>query len=161
MNAVEPDSIATEPRSRTITTGATSVGMDALSSEKTTLQNTVQFIVEGRPVSVNHLYFTTPQGYRATSTKGKQYKKIVGWMAKQAMMKSGFNKVEKNEVVIIISFYFETKRGDIDNCAKAILDAMTGVLYNDDSQIGQLHLFKFKDKDKPRVEIDVTEEQDG
>ena len=35
-----------------------------------------------------------------------------------------------------------TKRPDVDNLAKAVLDAMNGIAYHDDSQITQLNVVK-------------------
>lgn len=37
---------------------------------------------------------------------------------------------------------FPTVRPDLDKCARAVLDALTGVCYRDDSQIVWLHLAK-------------------
>jgi len=36
-----------------------------------------------------------------------------------------------------------TKKPDIDNLAKAVLDALNGVAWHDDSQIYQLHIIKY------------------
>ena len=159
MNAVEqnlpkdtkilPTSIAARPASSPVPASA-----------KTTTPSMVEFTITGRPVSVNHLYFTTPQRFRAMTKEGKNFKTMVGWLAKQAMTKNGFSKREKSEIFVTINFYFETKRGDIDNCCKAILDAMTGIIYKDDSQIVQLHLYKHKDKDNPCAVVLITAEED-
>jgi Holliday junction resolvase RusA-like endonuclease len=47
-------------------------------------------------------------------------------------------------------------RPDVDNYAKAVLDACNGVLYLDDSQIADLHASK-KYSDVPRVEVTMIE----
>lgn len=53
-------------------------------------------------------------------------------------------------------FYFGTKRkADLDNFNKLWQDALTGVVYEDDSQICELHLFRKYDKANPRIEIVV------
>ena len=49
---------------------------------------------------------------------------------------------------------YHTKRPDIDNCTKAILDALNGLLYRDDSQIVKLTATK-RYADRPGVEIRV------
>ncbi len=46
--------------------------------------------------------------------------------------------------------------GDIDNLAKAILDALNGICWQDDSQISELHVTKNL-ADEPRIEIEITE----
>ena len=47
-------------------------------------------------------------------------------------------------------------RKDVDNVAKAILDAMNGIAYNDDGQVVDLHVTKAYSV-LARVEISVTE----
>jgi Holliday junction resolvase RusA-like endonuclease len=51
------------------------------------------------------------------------------------------------------------KRPDVDNLAKAILDALTGVLWRDDAQICRLHIDKrYTDDDyNPGIDIEVEE----
>jgi hypothetical protein len=44
--------------------------------------------------------------------------------------------------------------GDIAN-TKVLLDVLTGIAWEDDGQIKALHLAKFRDPNKPRVEIEV------
>ena len=55
-----------------------------------------------------------------------------------------------------IHFYFGSKRKrDLDNQSKLILDALTGIVYEDDSLIDELHLYRHFDKAKPRIDIAV------
>jgi hypothetical protein len=56
---------------------------------------------------------------------------------------------------VSIGFYFKTKRRDLDNRNKVVLDALTGIAYDDDSQINALHLFRRYDPKRPRIEISV------
>ena len=49
-----------------------------------------------------------------------------------------------------------TKKPDLDNIAKAILDSLNGIAYKDDSQIVSLLISK-KYSDRPRVEIALKE----
>ena len=50
-----------------------------------------------------------------------------------------------------------TKKPDADNLAKAVLDALNGIAYYDDSQIVTLTVDKLY-SDAPRVEVEITEE---
>jgi Holliday junction resolvase RusA-like endonuclease len=47
-----------------------------------------------------------------------------------------------------------TKRPDSDNICKSIFDAGNGVIWRDDSQIYQMHVFKFYSL-TPRTEIEI------
>ena len=49
-----------------------------------------------------------------------------------------------------------TKRPDLDNIAKAVLDALNGLAYQDDSQIVALEVCKYY-SDKPRVIVEIRE----
>jgi Holliday junction resolvase RusA-like endonuclease len=56
------------------------------------------------------------------------------------------------------SFYFETKRRrDLDNQNKILFDALSGIVYDDDSQISELRLRREYDRARPRIEIQVQE----
>ena len=49
-----------------------------------------------------------------------------------------------------------TIKPDCDNVGKAILDALNGIAYDDDSQIVSLNIDKFRSVD-PRAEIEISE----
>jgi len=52
--------------------------------------------------------------------------------------------------------YHGTKRErDIDNFSKLLLDALTGIVYEDDSQIVSLTITKAYDKENPRVDVEI------
>lgn len=51
---------------------------------------------------------------------------------------------------------YPTSRPDIDNLAKAILDACNGTIYKDDAQIVRLILYKVYDDD-PRAKVTIKE----
>ena len=62
------------------------------------------------------------------------------------------------ELWVWIRYYHGDRRiRDIDNYAKLVLDAMTGIVYDDDSQIEYLYLSKYYDKEFPRVEISIKQ----
>lgn len=49
-----------------------------------------------------------------------------------------------------------TVHKDLDNLGKSVLDALTGTMWKDDSQIVELHLSKIY-SDNPRIEMEMTE----
>jgi len=50
----------------------------------------------------------------------------------------------------------DKRRCDIDNLIKAVLDALNGVVWEDDEQIIELLAYKNHNKSRPRVDIEVT-----
>ena len=66
------------------------------------------------------------------------------------------------EVPLSVTLHFYRPRnpaarnyGDIDNLAKAVLDACNGVIWNDDKLIVELHCYKHKGAGK--IELEVIE----
>lgn len=111
----------------------------------------VHIIIPGTPPTTNTLY--RRHGHIIYMTKeGKDYKEMCQWEIKSKYK----DKPRKEDVSVIIEFYFkDSKRRDLDNFLKIILDSFTGFLWEDDSQIIELVLRKFIDKKNPRVEISI------
>lgn len=62
----------------------------------------------------------------------------------------------EGDVCVNVIFYFpDNRRRDMDAHLKALQDSMSGIVYHDDSQINELHVFKYVDKDNPRVEVSI------
>ena len=60
-------------------------------------------------------------------------------------------------VCLTIALYFpDRRRRDLDNAAKAVMDALNGVGYRDDSQVQTLHFTRAFDAANPRVEITIS-----
>ncbi len=53
-------------------------------------------------------------------------------------------------------YWPDRRKHDIDNI-KVLLDALTGIVWEDDGQIVELHTTKVFDKEKPRVEVTIAE----
>jgi Holliday junction resolvase RusA-like endonuclease len=88
------------------------------------------------------------------TAEGKALKEAYQWQAKAQWKGQPF----ANDVTVSITLYFGTKRrSDLDNFNKLSLDALTGVAYDDDSQIAALHLYREYDKLRPRIEIMVCQ----
>lgn len=49
------------------------------------------------------------------------------------------------------------KKPDIDNLVKALMDALTGVVYEDDSSIATINAFKKYTDKKPYIELELKE----
>jgi len=85
-----------------------------------------------------HLEFVvagTPMSQQASSKSRTAWKKEVQEAAKK---KWGTAPPFAGEVMVTITYFFEDKLLDVDNMAKPILDALTGLVYFDDSQVTDL-----------------------
>jgi len=102
--------------------------------------------LEGQPKSTNTLYkshcrFGYPTVYM--TAVGKQLKKDYKWQAKSQWHKQPL----KINLAVNIIYYLKTKgKFDLDNANKLVLDSLSGIVYEDDNQITELHLFKEYDK---------------
>lgn len=63
----------------------------------------------------------------------------------------------KAPVAVTVHLYRPRRVGDLDNGLKALLDTLQGYLYENDSQVLELHAFRHDDKARPRVEVEVRE----
>lgn len=101
------------------------------------------------PPSANR-YWRHAQGRTYKSDDARAYQAAVGWQC-QALRLSP----EVGPITVTMRLYRPAKRGDIDNSIKVLLDALNGYAYEDDSQIVELHAYRYDDKVNPRVEVDV------
>lgn len=70
------------------------------------------------------------------SNKGREYREQVGWLARQH---EGFGR--RRVEVEITAFPPDSRRRDLDNLSKGLLDALQhGQLFDDDSQIDRLSI---------------------
>lgn len=107
------------------------------------------FKITTEPISVNRMY----KGRRFLTNDGKAIKTAIAWEIRSQVN----SEQTKGTVALTILFYFKNGRMDIDNALKALLDCMTGLVYEDDRQIAELHVFKMLDKQNPRIEVQVIE----
>lgn len=105
------------------------------------------------PPSANR-YWRNFRGRTVVSAEAKAYKDFVGVFCRM-------NEIEPidGNVVIELDIYRERKRGDLDNRIKVCLDSLQGRVFEDDSQIVEIHARRFDDKDNPRVELKIWEAQ--
>lgn len=45
--------------------------------------------------------------------------------------------------------------GDVDNIAKAVFDGLNGVVWYDDRQVAEMHVYRFVKQEKQRTEIKI------
>lgn len=68
-------------------------------------------------------------------------------------------KVLSGEVELSGVVYFENRRRDLDGAIKVLLDALEGICYANDRQVWKLSLEKAIDRESPRVEITIREQE--
>ena len=52
------------------------------------------------------------------------------------------------------------KKPDIDNCLKAVMDALNGIAYNDDKQVTKNYVVKRWTTGIERLEIEISEDKE-
>ena len=105
------------------------------------------------PPSVNAYLRHTSRGVYLTK-EAKQYKAGVGWK----LLAEKVRPIPKpHKVTLTVKAYRPRASGDLDNILKVLLDALNKVAFEDDSQVIELHCYRFDDKLNPRVEVTVTQ----
>ena len=94
--------------------------------------------INGLPPSVNQLYRKNASGAIYTTPKVIEFKKMVKIELSKFKMKSS-NKPIKMIIVFSIK---DKRRRDIDNMLKVLLDSMNKIVFEDDSQVIELHVKK-------------------
>lgn len=112
----------------------------------------IQLELKTLPPSTNHLY-TRARGHVFMQEKPRIAKEAIGWEARSSYR----GKPLEGPIWVEIDLFWPDKRKhDVDNI-KALLDALTGILWLDDGQIEDLHTLKHVDKENPRVLLRASE----
>lgn len=113
------------------------------------------------PPSVNHQYATV-NGRRLISSAGRAYKIQVGqlvWLklAQSAHRAHLLARLQSEWLTLSIRFFFTSAlRRDVDGGLKIAQDALCEGLGINDNRIVETHLYKYIDKDNPRIEVHLT-----
>lgn len=87
----------------------------------------------------------------AVTTQSRRFKSLIG-----DFFRTEFKRVRPKwgpyEVTILIEHTANSPRHDVDNVAKAVLDALTGVVFHDDSQVERL-LVEKTEGERARVKV--------
>jgi Holliday junction resolvase RusA-like endonuclease len=95
-----------------------------------------------RLVSTNSAYATTKRSGRVFCTsKARAFKKSVHSLAVKQCKQGGWKTTDGRVKVHVLLTFPDRRRRDVDNI-KLLLDAMEGVIYDDDSQIYELNIKK-------------------
>lgn len=118
----------------------------------------MNYVIEGKPLSVNHTRKPAKikGALRMVTTKeAKAWKLAACWSLKS---QRGTTPTIKGPCVISITAFLPINLGDVDNYAKATLDALqeAGIIDND-RQVQRMCISKEVDRSRPRTEITVIE----
>ncbi len=112
--------------------------------------------LSGQPLSTNHLYRSVCRGRFPNvylTPAGKALKTAYQWEAKTQWK----GKPIDHEMEVWITLYMGTKRrSDWDNFHKVSMDALTGIVWTDDTLIKDAHVSMRYDKTRPRIEIEIV-----
>jgi Holliday junction resolvase RusA-like endonuclease len=110
----------------------------------------------GEPKSTQSIYRASCRGQFPTlymTKEGKDLKENYQWQVQSQCIGSPF----EGDISVQIILYFGTKRKcDWDNFHKLSMDALTGIVWVDDSQIKSARVTKSYDKANPRIEIEIS-----
>lgn len=100
-----------------------------------------KLIINQKAISLNNAYPLGKQGRRYLTKEGKEFKEAV--IATTYLYNKDVKKIkstsENDRYGVMITFAFKDKRRrDIDDYFKLCIDALTGIIWEDDSQIYQL-----------------------
>lgn len=103
------------------------------------------------PPSVNHMYRRS--GNRVVlSHEVRDWRERAHWYLRLA----GIVAPLEGPVAVTVIAYRPRRRGDIDNLAKAVLDALNGFAFGDDGQVVLLTMSRYDDARNPRVLVRVS-----
>ena len=115
------------------------------------------------PPPVNRMYRSVVIGGHARvllSKEARQYKRLVSEAFLERVRRDGGCvypiHAKPAEVVLNIALYRPRRVGDIDGALKGLLDALQGYLFENDSQVCVLHVWRGDDKVNPRAEVCAT-----
>lgn len=101
-------------------------------------------------------YYRRSGHHMHISNKGKEFKKLA-----QEIISERFPEASPLtcDIDLKVELHFKHKRArDIDNYNKALLDSMTGIVYEDDSQITSMKIRKFIGSDSDKIVIRISED---
>ena len=113
----------------------------------------MQIVVPGPPVPKARARVVGKRAYTPARTKCAE--KRIRDHAFVAMQKRGIKKMQ-GVVHVGIGVVQKSRRGDLDNFCKTVLDAMNGLVYTDDRLIDDIHVYRVIEYDE-RTIITVTE----
>lgn len=99
-----------------------------------------------------NLYWRVWRGRAVTSSEARAYKQTAALAAKA----QGMRPIIDGDVSVMVRVFRPTRRGDLDNRLKVLLDALRGIAYRDDAQVAGIDATQAQDSENPRVEVEIV-----
>jgi len=112
--------------------------------------NATHLIVHGEPASKANSRQIVMFGKRPAIIKSKKARDYVRAFEKQV---KPLTSLLEGDLAVHITIHYASRRPDLDE--SVILDCMERVIYGNDRQVKEKHIFHGLDKDNPRSEIFV------
>ena len=114
----------------------------------------IEIVIPGRPVPAARM---TQRGkwIKANAKRYLAYKDIVRWTAWDVMREQGLPPLDGDIGVELKAYINGGRPGDVDNIAKAVFDGLNGVVWYDDRQVAEMHVYRFVKQEKQRTEIKI------
>lgn len=110
---------------------------------------TITLLTKPLPVNQKHVF---AHGRLILTQKYRETKEAMQWEVRSVWKGEPL----QDDVTLNVMFYYgDSRKRDIDAYLKILLDSMSGIVYEDDAQITELHVFKDIDKSEPRTVIQV------
>lgn len=102
-------------------------------------------------MSTQHIYLQRGR-MRFMRKEAKDLKESYQWQAKSQWR----GKILEHELSISIRLFFgDRRKRDFDNYHKISMDSLSGIVWEDDSQIKKCLIEVFIDKKNPRIEVEI------
>ena len=154
MSAVDEPDLARLPKIGGISSSKADSGIEIPETPKIAQNRAtggvdwVEFVIHTKPLPKSRPRFANGRAYTPKATR--DYEELLRWH-----FRAVFSDPFRGDVAVKIVF-MTASRADVDNLAKAVLDAGNGFLYRDDSQVKALDIRKLK-SDREEIRIIISE----
>ena len=105
-----------------------------------------------KPIPVNRKFFV----WNGRNILTKTYRDAKAELALETRSQVNFEPLVGSLAATLHLYFGDSRKRDVDAYIKILLDAMEGIVYENDNQISELHVYRHVDKKNPRTEIEVV-----
>ena len=112
--------------------------------------STISFTILGEPASKSNSRRLVVHGKLPRFIKSAKSLSFLDSFRRQV---TRLDPLVEEDVAVTMTIYYATRRPDLDE--SVVLDAMQNVIYKNDRQVKEKHIFWGLDRDNPRVEVAI------